>query len=123
MLGPLDNPQPEQAVEVKEASNKAADQRSTDQKDLDMLHVARAFGVTDLGEAKKYQDQIKNMVEYAYSKGAKSREDVVWELRQIGAIIGSPKLGNNWFQHLNRWIYLNNEKSKLEKEIKEYGGR
>ena len=88
---------------------------STDTK----LAVGKALGITDLGEIDKNQHQIERLIEWAQMKGAKDDMDIVWSIKQLANRVGSPGLGNNWAQHLSTYAYLEMEKLKIDKQLRE----
>lgn len=81
--------------------------------------VAKALGLKNFGEIKKNQDHIKRLIDWASSKGAKDTTDIVWSVKQLANRVGSPKIGNNWAQHLGQYAYLEMERMKLDDQIKE----
>lgn len=87
--------------------------------DFERTAVARALNIDGFGDMKKYQDQIKRLIDWARSKGAKDTTDVVWNVKQLANRVGSPKIGNNWAQHLSAYAYLEMEKMKIEGELRE----
>jgi len=87
--------------------------------ELEKLSLARSLGMDNLKELSKYSDQLERLVEWAKLKGAKSREDVIWEVRQLANRVGGPSIGNNNVQHLSQYAYLEMERLKLDKQMKE----
>ena len=83
--------------------------------------VARAIGLESNYELKKYQDQLKRLIDWAQVKGAKDSMDVIWTIKQLGNQMGSPKIGNNLAQHLSQYAFLDMERLKIEKEMASMG--
>jgi len=81
--------------------------------------VGKALGLKNFPEIKKNQDQIKRLIDWAYAKGAKDTTDVVWNIKQLANRIGSPKLGNNWPQHLATYAYLEMQRLEIDKSLRE----
>lgn len=91
--------------------------------DITTTQVARALGLERHADIKKYQDQIKRLIDWAKEKGSKDDTDIVWSIKQLGNKVGSPKLGNNWAQHLSQYAYLEMERMKLDKQLNEYASQ
>jgi len=83
------------------------------------LAVGKALGITDLGKIDDNQHQIERLIEWANARGAKDDADVVWSVRQLANRVGAPGIGNNWAQHLSTYAYLEMEKLKIDKQLKE----
>jgi hypothetical protein len=81
--------------------------------------VARALNLKDYGEIKKNQDQIKRLIEWAKVKGAKDYTDITNSIKELANRVGSPKLGNNWAQHLSQYAYLEMERMKIDEQLRE----
>jgi hypothetical protein len=80
--------------------------------------VAKELGLRNFGDIRKNQDKLKTIIDWAYVKGAKDRMDVIWAVKQLAGRVGSPKLGNNWPEHLAQYAYLEMERVKLDTELK-----
>jgi hypothetical protein len=80
--------------------------------------VAKELGLRNFGDIRKNQDKLKTIIDWAYVKGAKDRMDVIWAVKQLAGRVGSPKLGNNWPEHLAQFCYLEMESVKLNTELK-----
>lgn len=83
--------------------------------------VGKALGLKDFSEIKKYQDQIKRLIDWAQVKGAKDTTDIVWSVKQLAAKSGSPHMGNNWAQHLAQIAFLEMERLNIDKQLSELG--
>jgi hypothetical protein len=81
--------------------------------------ILRHFNIRPEDE-KRHQSQIERIVQWAKAKGAKDDADAMWSIKQLANRVGSPKIGNNWVQHLGQYAYLDMERMKLDKEIGEY---
>jgi hypothetical protein len=81
--------------------------------------IAKALGLQNFGEIKKNQDHIQRLIDWAQAKGAKDTTDIVWAVKQLANRVGSPKIGNNWAEHLGQYAYLELERIKIEDQLKE----
>lgn len=81
--------------------------------------VAEILGLKNFGEIKRYQDHIKRLIDWAQVKGAKDRTDVLWAIEKLADRVGSPKIGNNWAQHLSQYAYLEMERLKIDQQLEE----
>lgn len=68
----------------------------------------------------KYSMELDSIIEWAKANGAKNTEDIVWEVRHLLTNLGSPKLGDNPIRYLYRYVFLVNEKRKINKELQEF---
>lgn len=91
--------------------------------DMDRYAIGRAVGLNNFDEIKKYQDQIKRLHEWARMKGAKDREDSVWQIKQLANRIGGPTIGNNWAQHLSTYAHLEMERMGLDTQLRSMEGQ
>jgi hypothetical protein len=85
--------------------------------------LAKELDLKNFGEIKNNQDNLKLLMDWAYAKGAKERVDVIWAVKQLANRVGSPKIGNNWPQHLAQFAYLELERMKIEGQLKEMEGK
>lgn len=81
--------------------------------------VARNLGLKDYAETKKYQHQIERLIQWAEAKGAKDNTDILYSIKQLANRVGSPKLGNNWAQHLSQYAFLEMERLNIDKQLRE----
>jgi len=91
--------------------------------ELVKLHLARSVGLERQSDIVKYQDQIDRLMEWAREKGAKNKEEMVWQVRQLANRIGGPTIGTNWVRHLANYAYLEMEKLKIDKQLQELEGK
>jgi hypothetical protein len=80
--------------------------------------IAKELGLRNFGDIRKNQDKLKTIIDWAYVKGAKDRMDVIWAVKQLAGRVGSPKLGNNWPEHLAQYCYLEMERVRLDEQLK-----
>lgn len=90
--------------------------------EYERMSIGKAVGLKDFPEVRKYAHQIDRLMEWARVKGAKDSEDMVWQIRQLANRVGGPTIGNNWAQHLSTYAYLEMEKLKIDKQLKEIEG-
>lgn len=124
MLGPQDTPAEEEVIKLKDPTTppeeKPEDLGIPQDGELERLALARSLGLENLRDISRYHNQLDRIVEWAKAKGAVSREDVVWQVRQLMTRVGGPSLGNNWAQHLSQYAYLEMERMKLDGQLKEF---
>lgn len=87
-------------------------------KDAIRAHVGRSLGLEESEYAKTYQDQLDRLIDWSMEGGSKTREEIVWSIKQLANRVGSPPIGNNWAQHLSQYAYLEMERNKLDKQLK-----
>lgn len=87
--------------------------------ELEKLSLARSLGLENLNDMSKFDDQLSNLVEWAKAKGAKSREDIIWQVRELSNMIGGPRVGTPMVRNLSQYAYLEMEKIKIDKQMKE----
>ena len=62
--------------------------------------------------------KVQALYEYAQNKGAKSIEDVLWEIRYVANHLGTPGYGESRLSYLYEYIYLLNESKTIEDKLK-----
>jgi hypothetical protein len=62
--------------------------------------------------------ELKRIMEYAQEKGAKTMEDVLWEVRYLANRLGSPSYGESRVKFLHQYIYLANESRIVAEKMK-----
>lgn len=87
--------------------------------ELEKLSIARTFGIENFDEMKKYDDQLSTLYEWAKLKGATSREDIAWQVRELRSLLGGPGVGTPMVRHLAQYAYLEMERMKVDKQMKE----
>jgi hypothetical protein len=88
--------------------------------ELEKLALARSLGLENIQDISKYDDQLSNLLEWAKTKGATSREDMVWQVRELSNMIGGPRVGTPMIRHLSQYAYLEMEKIKIDNQLKTY---
>lgn len=119
MINPLDPNKPK-VEEKPQVTPKEPDTLGipTDE-ELVKIHLARTLGLENLEDIKKYQDQLSRLIEWAQEKGAQTREDIAWQVKSLAGRVGGPQFGNNIVQHLSQWAYLELERNRLDRQMKE----
>lgn len=121
MLSPYEQakkPDKTPETDPKTADTPPAAVESNDQ-DVERLGLGRSLGLDDLKQIEKYSHQLDRLIEWARMKGAQSREDIVWQVRQLRNVVGGPGIGNNYAQHLAQYAYLEMERMKIDAQMKE----
>jgi hypothetical protein len=79
------------------------------------MQVAQVLGLASL-ESGKYSQEIKDVIDWAKANGAKTIDDIMYEIRYL-----SNKLGNNpnekKIKTISRYVFLSGERSRLNNEI------
>ena len=70
----------------------------------------------------KYKDDIKRIAEYARQQGCEDIMDFELQVKQLDMKLPSPQLGEKRITNLSRYIYLLNEKGKIDGELDKIGG-
>lgn len=95
--------------EGKVNSNFAANNAVTD------MQVAQVLGLAST-ESGKYSQEIRDAIEWAKSNGAKTIDDILYEIRYL-----ANRLGNNpnekKIKTISRYIFLAGERNRLNTEI------
>lgn len=86
---------------------------------VDQYSLAKALGMDRLGEIDKYSHQLDRLKEWADMKGAKDNMDAVWMIKELANRVGGPPLGNNIVQHLSQYAYLEMERMRLDKQLRQ----
>lgn len=84
---------------------------------LERSLIAKAVGIEDETGKRKFQDQIGRLIEYARSKGAKSANDMVFEVKKLANRVGTP-IGDHLARHLSTYAYLEMERNRLDDQLK-----
>lgn len=87
--------------------------------EFDKNAVAKALGFDKFSSIKKYNHQIERLIEWAKMKGAKDHIDIVDSIKKLANRVGSPPLGTNIAQHLSTYAYLEMERLKIDKQLRE----
>ena len=77
--------------------------------------VASLFGLASM-ESGKYSQEISELVEWAKNHGAKSIDDVLYEIRSLSNSIGT-RDNEKKIKTVARYVYLANEKAKLSQDM------
>jgi flagellar hook-length control protein FliK len=79
------------------------------------MQVAQVLGLASL-ETGRYSQEITDAIEWAKANGAKSMDDILYEIRYL-----SNRLGNNpnekKIKTISRFIFLSGERNRLNTEI------
>lgn len=73
-----------------------------------------------LGEDPKTKEDFKveAILNYAKEKGAKSVEDILWEVRYLANHLGTPGYGESRLSFLYEYVYLLKESRGIEDKLK-----
>jgi hypothetical protein len=103
-------------VEIKNAPEKPISQPVMEE--MVFKKIAETLGLEDFVEMEKYKDEIEIIAQYAKKMGTEDIMDFGWFVKNIESKIGTPELGEKRVTKLARYIYLLNEKGRVEKEIR-----
>lgn len=67
----------------------------------------------------RYSHEISEIVDFVKNTtGAKEWNDILWEVRLLSKQIGNDVMGQSQLQRLFRYVYLQNERTKIDRELK-----
>jgi len=73
----------------------------------------------NMQDYERFSHQINEIVNYVKNvTGAKEWNDVLWEVRLLSKELGNDALGQSQLQRLFRYVYLKNEQSRINRELK-----
>jgi hypothetical protein len=90
--------------------------------DVTRTQVEKALGLEKHSDIVKAGDHVRRLIEWAVAEGAKDSMDIVWKIKQLQSRIGSPHLGESWPSHLGQFVYLEMERNRIDKQLKEIQG-
>jgi hypothetical protein len=77
------------------------------------------------GDAKSLSNnklELTKVREWATNKGAKSLEDVLWEVRDLANHLGTPGYGESRLKYMYQWIYLSQLRDETTGKMKKMEG-
>lgn len=82
-----------------------------------LLHaqIGQHLGLATL-EAEKYGHEIDKIVDWAKANGAKTMEDIIYEIRYLSNMLGNNPMEKK-IKTIGRYIFLANEKQKIHTEM------
>jgi uncharacterized protein YoxC len=81
--------------------------------------IAKEIGV-EIKETTKYNHDLKLILDYVKQKGAKTLNEVIWEVRELSNKVGKPAFGHP-ITKMSRFAYLYTERNKIDKELARHG--
>lgn len=78
--------------------------------------IVQILGNDSTNPKKDFQSQA--ILDYVKSKGAKTMDDVLWEVRMIANRLGTPGYGESNLSFVYEYIYLLNESKNLNDKLK-----
>lgn len=120
MLGPQDTPTKEDISQTDSRGKEPTNQKTVVvvNDDLQIATIAKELGMDDLKKIGKESDKLRSLIEWAKKEGATDDIDIVYQITKLANRIGSPALGENKLSKLVRYVYLQNERIKLEEDIR-----
>lgn len=88
--------------------------------ELEGLAIGRSLGIDSFKELKKFAKETKQLTDWARMKGAKDIPDMIWQVKQLASRIGGPSIGTHTIQNLSTYAYLEMERNRIEKQMKEF---
>jgi hypothetical protein len=82
---------------------------------IDELQVANHLGIASM-EAGKYSQEIKNIIDWAKANGAKTLDDILYEVRYLSNMLGSNAYEKK-IKTISRYVFLANEKTRIATEM------
>jgi hypothetical protein len=82
-----------------------------------VLHsqVGQQLGLASL-EVSKYSYELDQIIDWARSNGAKTMEDIIYEIRYLSNTIGQNSMEKK-IKTVARYVFLANEKNRINTEI------
>jgi hypothetical protein len=78
-------------------------------------NIGSVLGLASL-EASKYSYEINNIIDWAKANGAKSMDDIIYEIRYLSSTLGN-NMDEKKIKTISRYVFLANEKTKLNQEM------
>jgi hypothetical protein len=69
-------------------------------------------------EAYKFDKELEEILDYALTKNPKELEDILWEVRYLGNMLGTPGYGENRIKFMYEYVYLLNEGMRINRKLK-----
>ena len=78
-------------------------------------NIGSVLGLASL-EASKYSYEINNIIDWAKANGAKTMDDILYEIRYLSSTLGN-NMDEKKIKTISRYVFLANEKTKLNQEM------
>lgn len=124
MLGPLDiakinaeNPVVEELTHTEDGGISATSQEGQNYLKTKINEILGAEH-----EVSKVDTELTKILEWAEGKGAKTLEDVLWEVRELANHLGTPSYGESRLKFLYQYVYLLNESREITNKLKKMEG-
>lgn len=82
---------------------------------LNELRVGQVLGLASL-EVGRYSQEIQNIIDWALNNGAKSTDDILYEIRYLSNMLGNNP-NEKKIKTISRYVFLANEQKRLVKEM------
>lgn len=82
---------------------------------LNELRVGQVLGLASL-EVGRYSQEIQNIIDWALNNGAKSTDDILYEIRYLSNMLGNNP-NEKKIKTISRYVFLANEQKRLAKEM------
>lgn len=82
---------------------------------LNELRVGQVLGLASL-EVGRYSQEIQNLIDWALNNGAKSTDDILYEIRYLSNMLGNNP-NEKKIKTISRYVFLANEQKRLVKEM------
>jgi len=69
-------------------------------------------------EAYKFDAELEEILDYVISKNPNNLEDILWEIRYLGNMLGTPGYGESRIKFMYEYVYLLNEGMRINKKLK-----
>jgi len=82
-----------------------------------LLHsqIGQQLGLASL-EYGKYTHEIDNIIDWAKANGAKTMEDILYEIRYLSNVLGNNPMEKK-VRTISRYVFLATEKNRLNQEM------
>lgn len=79
------------------------------------VQIGQQLGLASL-EAERYSYEINNIIEWAKANGAKTMEDIIYEIRYLSNMLGNNPMEKK-IKTVARYVFLASEKQKIHTEM------
>lgn len=79
--------------------------------------IAEILG-EDPKEVSRFDEELTALLEYAKDKKANSLEDILWEIRYLANMLGTPGYGESRLKFIAQYVYLTKESMNINKKLK-----
>jgi len=83
--------------------------------ELNEIRIGQVLGLASL-EVGRYSQEIKDIIDWAMYNGAKSTDDILYEVRFLSNMLGNNP-NEKKIKTISRYVFLANERNRIAKEM------